>query len=123
MKRNCKGAYEYSRLGNERHTSNDGDLKTILCHVSEMRSEIKQFTFHQKMDRVDVSKYFPLEDDEMLEEFMDRNNDGWDQRRRGFNHLLYNTVSRNKKRFSCALLHLLFTREFIRDHKWPMAGG
>lgn len=123
MKRNMKATYVLTQIGNNKHSRNESDLSTILSYVSEIRSDVKQLAFHQKMDRVDVSLFFPVETDSQINEFLDRNNDGWEARKKGFHHLLYNAVSKCKKRFSCALLHLLFTRDYIRDHKWPLSGG
>ena len=124
MKRNVRSTYDLSRHSSNRHAENNADLKTLLKYVSELRTDAKEFIFHQKMDRVDVSKYFPLENDAMLSEFIDRSDvDGWEQRKKGFYHLMYNAVTTRKDRFSCALLDLLFTRDYIKDHKWPMSGG
>lgn len=112
-----------NRFGIQKHKSNEVLLQTILDEVRDVKRDMKQYTFHLKMKYVDISDFFPLESDEKLEEFLDKTHEEWESRKTSFYDLLYNAVTDKRKRLACALLHLLFTRDFIRDHKWPMSGG
>lgn len=125
MKRNMKATYDLARIGMDRHDDNGSDIKTILAHVMKMREENRRFMFHIKMEMtLDMSEFFPLVNDEALVKFLDCSDpESWEKRKKGFYHLLYNVVHKTKKRFGCALVNLLFTRDFISEHKWPMSGG
>lgn len=123
MKRNMKGTYDLNRVGNDRQKENTSLLESIYAIVRDQSSSVKQFMFHIKMSVNDISEFFPLESDAALEKFLNRSDPEWERRRNGFYHLLYNAVTNQKKRFAAALLHLLFTRDYVRTHKWPMSGG
>lgn len=101
---------------------NDEHLKTIMSMLNEIKKDIQQFSFHMRMDSIDVSDFFPLKNDDDLKRFMDKNHEEWPLRRRGFYHLLFTTVTKNQKRFGTAMLHTLFSRQFISNHRWPLPG-
>lgn len=121
MKRNCQGTHDTVRFNSQKLVPIDCNTKLILDHVIEIKQDIRRFNFHIKMDMIDMSLYFPLENDASLAEFMAKDED-WEKRRKGFHHLLYTVVTNDKKKFSGALLHTLFTRDFVRNHKWPIPG-
>lgn len=122
MRRNDHGTNDIARSNFDMNTVILKVVKMLLAEVKEIKANFMKFSFQSQMDTVDISIYFPLKDEEALEDFL-KFDEEWHQRRKAFYELLYNTVTNEKKRFACALLHVVFTREFIRDHKWPMAGG
>lgn len=123
MKYNMKSSHDLARFCAEKHKLNETLLRTVLKEIREIKADLRHQSFHSKMNRVDISYFFPLESDEKLEEFMDRTHVDWESRKNSFYDLLYNAVTDQRKRLACALLHLLFTRNFISQHKWPMSGG
>lgn len=116
------GSHEISRACLEKHNCSEYYMKTMLAMVREIKDDMKQFTFHMRMDSVDLSEFFPLNTDDDVKRFMDRDDEEWPLRRRGFYHLLYTTVTTQKKKFASGLLHTLFTRSYIANHRWPYPG-
>lgn len=110
------------RLLQQKFDSNSVIMNAVVQMLKEIKVDMKQYTYHMRMDCVDVSEFFPLSDATDLARFMDRSHKEWDLRRKGFYHLLYTTVTNKKRRFPGALLHAIFTREYIANHKWPNAG-
>lgn len=90
--------------------------------LQEIKDEIRQFSYHMRMDTNDVSDFFPLKDPGSLSAFMDKTHPDWDARKHGFYHLLFTTLTNKKKKFARALLHTIFTRQFIATHRWPQPG-
>ena len=103
----------------EKITSNQHDIKNVLSILADIKTDLKQLTYQRKMDSVDMSEWFPLNSAEDLEKFMNRNDDDWDSKRKGFYHLLFSAVNDTKGKFSNRLLKTLFTRDFICRNKWP----
>lgn len=98
------------------------NLKNMMQMLKEIKEDMRQYSFHMKMDCTDLSDFFPLKTDDDLKKFFDKDHEDWNLRKRGFHHLLYTTVTNQKKKFGTALLHTLFTREFIANHRWPFPG-
>lgn len=67
MHRNSKGANEISRLGLNKQDLTEIGVQSVLEIVKEIRNDVKQYTFHVRMDCTDISDFFPLENDESLE--------------------------------------------------------
>ena len=122
MKQNVQYTSDAIRSNHDRLRCHDFSMKTVLTMLKEIKTDIAQFSFHMKMDTVDLSNFFPLKTAEDLKSFMDREHEDWPMRRRAFHHLLYTTVTKNKKKFAAALLHTLFSREFVQQHYWPSQG-
>ena len=107
----------------DKHKGHEQMLNLIYGEIKELRSEMKVHNFHMKMRTVDLCEFFPVENDEQIEAFLDRNHDDWISRQNTFHDLLYNCISEYRKKLGGALVHLLFSRQYIREHKWPMSGG
>lgn len=116
------GTNDCVRFNREKLISNEYFTKLIMDMLKEIKGDMRQFTFHMRMDSVDVSEYFPLRDAGSLNEFFDRKHEEWPLRRRGFYHLLFTTVTTSKRKFGTGLLHTLFTRDFVSNHRWPVPG-
>lgn len=119
MKRNLQNTNDIVRQNNEKLTCTEYCVKNIAGMLKEMKDDMKQYMFHIQMDRTDLSDFFPLENDEALERFMDKTHEDWEARKFGFYHLLFTTVTKQKKKFAAALLHTIFSRNFIATHRWP----
>lgn len=98
---------------------NEYNMKTILSLLKEIKDDMKELTYHRKMDSVDLSVFFPVDSDEDLNNFLNRDHEDWAARRKAFYHLMFTTVNNSKDKFACALLHSLFTRNYISTHQWP----
>lgn len=123
MKKHMKGSYDMSSFGVDKHKSNESLIKLIYAEVKALRSELNLHCFHRKMSTVDLSEFFPLKSEDNIKSFMNREHEDWASRRNSFHDLLYNCIHENRKKFGFALLHLLFSRDYINNHKWPMCGG
>lgn len=132
---------ENTRLQSEKSTKIETSVAELLKETKEIKKHLIQYNFHMKMDTVDLSEYFPLKTDAQLKKFM-QHDDEWNLRKKecfnyhtfrlfliitiipqAFNQLLFNAVTKKTTTFATALLHVLFSRDFIRDHKWPGSGG
>lgn len=122
MRRNMFGTHELARVSVNKQTTNETKLDTALSLLMEIKDELHNVSFHNRMDSVDVSLYFPLNSAEDLKKFMRREDEEWPLRKRGFYQLLYSTLTKKKRKFGSALLRTLFTRSFIANHKWPYPG-
>ena len=105
------------------------EVLEMKAHLSELASKVdsifimvKNSTFHENMKGCDISEFFPVENNEQLELFMDRNHPEWDDRKSEFYHFLYTIASNIKKGFARGLIKALFTREYISKAKWPSFG-
>ena len=122
MRRNVHGTNDIVRSNHDKLIYNECNMKTLMGMMREIKEDLLKFTFHMRMDYCDVGNFFPLKSDQDLQNFLDRSNPDWLLRMKGFNHLLYTTVTNNKRRFGVALLHTLFTRSYISSHGWPLPG-
>lgn len=122
MRKNLINVIEIVRSNNEKMKCNDYYMRAILATVQEVKDGMRQFCFHTKMDTNDVSDFFPLKNKESLSLFMDKGHPDWNARRHGFYHLLFTTLTKKKKKFAKAILHTIFSREFIANHRWPQPG-
>lgn len=120
MRRNGHGTNDIVRSNHDKLVYNEHNMQTLLTMMRELKDDMLKFTFHMRMDYSDVGQFFPLKSNQDLQNFMDRNNPDWPLRMKGFYHLLYTTVTKNKRRFGGALLHTLFSRNFIIGHRWPV---
>lgn len=108
-------------LARENHfinKSNQEELKSIHSMCKEIREEVKNSRFQMKMETIDAKKYFPVNDNKELEIFL-KQDDAFPMRRRGFHDLLKCVATTTKKKFSEALLNLLFTLNYKREIRWP----
>lgn len=122
MCRQVQGSLDLGRASFEKAKCNEYSMKTVISYLTELKNDMKEFSYYMKMDSTDMSDFFPLRTAEDLQRFMDKSHEEWPLRRKGFNHLLYTCVTKSKKKFSAGLLHVLFTREYVGNHKWPNPG-
>ena len=122
MRRNCHGTNDIVRSNHSKLEVNEYNMKSVMVMLKEIKTDMRQFTFHMRMDTCDLGSFFPLKNDTDLQSFMDRTHPDWPLRMRGFYHLLFTTVTKTKRRFGGALLHTLFSRDFVSTHRWPYPG-
>ena len=74
------------------------------------------------MNGCDLSEFFPVERNDQLEQFMDRDHPEWCNRKTEFYHFLYTIASDNKRGFARGMIKALFARKYISTVKWPSSG-
>ena len=114
-----QGMSDTTRSNHQKLANNEKFQETVIETLHEIKSDMKKYIFHVNMQSVDISDFFPLKSGEDLEKFMDKSDEQWMDRRNGFYHLLHTTIADTKRKFSSSLLHVLFTRDFIKNHRWP----
>ena len=95
------------------------DLETMLKTVV---TQVQQATLMSAMQGTDISEFFPVENNQQLERFMDRDHPDWNSRKMEFYHFLYTTASDVKKGFARGLIKAIFSRSYILGAKWPSSG-
>lgn len=93
----------------------ESNLETISSHVAKA-------TFQACMQGADISEFFPVENTQKLEAFMDRDHPEWPSRKMEFYNFLFTIASDVKRGFARGLIKALFTREYIVGVKWPSFG-
>lgn len=66
------GTNDCVRFNREKLINNEFSMKLVIEMLRAIQHDMKSFTFHMRMDSVDVSEYFPLKDIESLKTFFDR---------------------------------------------------
>lgn len=122
MRKNVFNVVETVKSNNEKLKCNDYYMRAILSTLQDVKTDLKQFCFHTKMDTNDISDFFPLKNEHSLNSFMNKNHPDWNARRHGFYHLLFTALTKKKRKFAKALLHTIFSRQFISTHRWPKPG-
>lgn len=103
-------------------------LATIMMRVS--RIDDRTLNLEKKMDeqerskklkRFDISPYFPISSMVVLNDFLSNKDGNFTEKKEEFEKYLYSCCSlvMDMDNFSAGLLKTLFTKEFIRDHRWP----
>lgn len=72
MRRNMHSTNDCVRFNREKLVSNEYSMKMVVDMLREIKQDMSQFTYHVKMDSVDVSEFFPLRSATCLEKFFDR---------------------------------------------------
>lgn len=121
MHRNFQSCSDMVRYAHTEDKPMRAEIKNISEEVKFLRKEMSHYLFHKKLSFVNITKYFPIQNDEDLAAFL-RKDCEWENRCKSFYDYLYTTVSEKKYPFGSTLLHALFSRKFIRDHNWPVKG-
>lgn len=112
----------------ENGRSHSDMMQTILLKVSNLEeSSIKAEKRQKKLDelsvvkRVNLAPYFPISSLSVLFDFLSNKDGLFKERKEEFECYLNScalTVP-DMDTFSAHLLKILFTKSFIRDHRWP----
>ena len=97
-------------------------LEQIKSRIESLSQQIETATFQTVMQSTDISEFFPVENNEQLELFMDRGHPDWPSRRSEFYNLLLSISSNSKKGFARGLIKALFTRPYVSLVKWQPTG-
>ena len=97
-------------------------ISEILIKLEGIGRQVHKATFNSVMSGADISEFFPVEKNDQIEQFMDRNHPEWTSRKQEFYHFLYTIASDNKKGFARGMIKALFSRNYIMHSKWPTFG-
>ena len=90
-----------------------GDIqKTVLRLASRM----------DMATPVNIDSYLPICSDAGMQNFLDKKDGRFNEKRGQFENYLYCHVTNNRKSkrpFETHLLAILFSREYISSHRWP----
>ena len=98
------------------------NLSTMAEKLDSVFTMVQKATLQENMKGCDISEFFPVERNEQLELFMDRDHPDWNDRKAEFYNFLFTIASGLKKGFARGLIKALFTREYISTAKWPSFG-
>lgn len=111
---------DYAKEGHSDDQLIKAGIAELKRHVLEIKEELSTYTFHMKMQTEDMSAYFPANDSDIINKFMEQDA-GFNARRNGFYELLKTTAAVTKKKFSDALIKALFTIQYKSYTRWPCA--
>lgn len=70
------------------------------------------------MKSVNIFKYFPIEDDKMLEEFMKKDED-YEERIQQLYTVFIPAISDKQGPFGNAIIKAIFSIPYLLSHRWP----
>lgn len=72
MRRNMHATNDCVRFNREKLVANEYSMKFVVDILQEIQQHLKESTYHQKMDTIDVSEFFPLKNTHSLKLFFNR---------------------------------------------------
>lgn len=97
-------------------------LSKIESNLESLAIQVQRATFQKAMSGCDISEFFPVEKQEQLEDFMDREHPQWEERKAEFYNFLLSIASDNKKAFATGMIKAIFSRQYMVKAKWPSFG-
>ena len=122
LRRNLENTNGFAQATHREVMDIKATLSTMSTMLAEVASQVQKATFVTNTKGCDISEFFPVENKEQLELFMDRAHPEWENRKTEFYHFLFTIASDNKKGFGRGLIKALFTRKYISTAKWPSYG-
>ena len=123
MRRNMENTNSLAQATHSEVLQIKKNIVEILAKLESLALQVHKATFQTLMHgSADISEFFPVERQEQLELFMDRQHPQWESRRMEFYHFLYTIASDIKKGFARGIIKAMFTRQYIASVKWPSFG-
>ena len=122
LRRNLENTHGFAQASYGEILELRNNLKELSDKLDILSSQVKKATFATVMSGADISEFFPVERQEQLELFMDRDHPEWTSRKTEFYNFLFTIVPTSKRGFAKGLLQALFTRKYIWSVKWPSCG-
>ena len=93
--------------------------------TTEIKTELHEMHIKNEMSLPDLSGNFPAFDNSQIIDFLSRINFDFDKKLKALVHLCKAAyvAGMTTKQFSGALAPLLFTRQYLKTHKWPLGEG
>ena len=122
LRRNLENTHGIATASHQNTLDLKNQLANLDSKMDAVLAQVQKATFKSVMEGPDLSEFFPVENNEQLELFMNREHPQWEARKNEFYHYLYTISSNIKKGFARGLVKALFSRQYIRTVKWPSAG-
>lgn len=123
MKRNTKILVQAARSSAEREKTFAENQNKMMGIVKDLQEQVLRLSSKFDMQKKeDIDNYFPVKVDSDLDRFLNKGDGQFKIRREEFENWLYCTVTKNirlKRPFETSLLAAVFTRDYIKSHKWP----
>ena len=97
--------------------------KTIIELLNKSRDENRKVNSYLQANIPDMKSFFPLQDEEMLQRFLDETDGLFPLRRQEFCNMILPCVTDKKNSFGTAILNTFFSKNFIKTHSWPSKTG
>lgn len=95
----------------------------MMAMMEDMQATLLRLSSHWDMQKeINIDDYFPINHDADVAKFLDKSDGLFPKKRLEFESFLYCNVTRNlklKRSFEASLLSIVFSRDFIRSHRWP----
>lgn len=123
LRKNLENTNAFVQASHQEILALKSSLSRIEAKLETISSQVLHATFKTLMgDSSDLSEFFPVQRQEQLELFMDRNHPEWTSRRNEFYHFLFTIIPKTKRGFAKGMLTALFDRKYISSVKWPSSG-
>ena len=91
----------------------------MLALLLEQREENRRLSTFLKAKIPDIKKFFPIQNNQILQQFMDESDGLFPLRRSEFYNFVSSCASDKKNLFATTLLNNCFSDEYIANHVWP----
>lgn len=122
-KRSAKILVHANKLHTERDKQFAENQNKMMKAMTDIQATLLRVTSQMDMKKkVDIDDYFPINVDSDLQKFLSKDDGQFKIRREEFENWLYCHVTNNlkaKRPFESNILAAIFTRDYIRSHKWP----
>lgn len=112
-----------SKLQAERDKVAADNQAKMMSIIEDLKSDMAVVTSKLVMKRkIDIENYFPIQNDAGVARFLDKSDGLFNEKREGFEDLLFGHVTKNlklKRPFEANILSIVFSRDFISSHRWP----
>ena len=122
MRKNMENLYGFAQATYKEVLDLKCQITSISSKLDSVSVQVQRATFNTVLNGCDISDFFPVETNQQLEAFMDREHPQWESRKLEFYHFLYTTASKTKRGFAKGLINALFKRTYISEVKWPSSG-
>lgn len=122
MRRNMENTHGFAQATHQEVMEVKATIARIETSLQLVCEQVQKATFNSVMSGCDISEFFPVESNEQLDKFMDRDNSEWSSRKLEFYNLLYTLSTNNKRGFARGMIKALFSRQYINKMKWPSTG-
>lgn len=76
------------------------------------------FFYYFQMRSINIYDFFPIENDEMMEKFLNKDRD-YEERKQQFSTILQNALVDNKTKLANSIIAEVFDISYIQTHRWP----
>ena len=121
IRKNSRNTNDAVRSISEILASQDRKIDYLTTSCTEQRKEMQEMHAAFKLDKPDLSQYFPISKDDQVYEFLSRNGQyTFDQKLRALVNLCRAQVrpGMTTKQFAVIIPPILFERSYMLTHKW-----